>query len=168
MKRHILSRALTLGLSASALFFLASCETLDSRISQHPDIYQSLSPSDQALVSQGKIRSGMSQSAVWLAWGDPQQKAAGAMRGRSTETWIYVNYATYDYPYYGPYGPRFGYGFVGASRFHHHRGFAFFGDPFYDPFYYSQIPPSIPYPIKTVTFANGRVMSFQYMVPPHG
>ena len=72
------------------------------------------------------------------------------MRGRSTETWIYVYYETYPYyyPYYGPYGP----------------GFGFFGDPFYDPFYYSLIPPSIPYPNKVVTFSNGRVASFQYLV----
>jgi hypothetical protein len=95
------------------------------------------------------------------------------MRGRPTETWIYVNYATYPYPYYGPYGPGFGYGFGftggGFVGRHHHRGrsFVFFGDPFYDPFYYSYIPPSIPYPTKTATFANGRVMSFQYLVPPY-
>ena len=44
------------------------------------------------------------------------------------------------------------------------RNFVFFGDPFYDPFYYSYIPPSIPYPGKMVTFANGRVVSFQYLV----
>jgi hypothetical protein len=56
-------------------------------------------------------------------------------------------YATY--PYYGPYGP----------------GFGFFGDPFYDPFYWSYIPPSIPYPGKVVTFEGGRVMSFQYLAP---
>jgi hypothetical protein len=166
MKRQILSRALTFGVSASALFLLASCETLETRISQHPDIYQSLSPGDQSLVTQGKIRNGMSQNAVWLAWGDPGQKAVGNMRGHPTETWIYVNYATYPYPYYGPrFG--YGYGFVGARHFHHHRGFIFFGDPFYDPFYYSAIPPSIPYPYKTVTFANGRVMSYQYLVPPY-
>ncbi len=67
------------------------------------------------------------------------------MRGRSTETWIYVYYATY--PYYYPYGP----------------GLGFFGDPFYDPLYYSLIPPSIPYPNKVVTFSNGKVVSFQYL-----
>lgn len=165
MKRQIISRALTFGVSASALFFLASCETLDTRISQHPDIYQRLSPSDQALVSQGQIRNGMSQDAVWLAWGNSEQKAVGNMRGQPTETWIYMNYATYPYPYYGPrFG--YGYGYVGVARFHHHRSFVFFGDPFYDPFYYSYIPPSIPYPYKTVTFARGRVVSFQFLVPP--
>ena len=96
------------------------------------------------------------------------------MRGRTTETWIYVNYVPYGYGYpygpyegYGPYGygyGGFGFGSVGFVRTHHHgRSFAFFGDPFYDPFFYSYIPPSIPVPYQTVTFSNGRVVSFQYL-----
>ncbi len=99
------------------------------------------------------------------------------MRGRSTETWIYTQTSTYGYGYgypYGPYGygPYYGgfgggFGFAGVVRSHHHRNFVFFGDPFYDPFFYSYIPPSVTYPYKTVTFANGRVISFQYLVPPY-
>jgi hypothetical protein len=176
VRPRILPWVPTFGIAASAFIF-ASCSTTETRISGHPEIYQTLSPNDQALVSQGKIRSGMSQNAVWLAWGSPDRKIAGNMRGRSTETWVYVNYTTYPYPYYGPgpyYGAGFGYGFgftsVGfVGRHHRHGGrtFVFFGDPFYDPFYYSYIPPSIPYPYKTVTFSNGRVLSFQYLVPPY-
>ena len=149
MKRQSLSGALTFAIAAGALL-LTSCSTIESRISENPEIYRNLSSRDQALVNQGQIRYGMSRTAVWLAWGSPDSKVIGNMRGHSTETWIYVHYATYPYyPYYGPYGP----------------GFGFFGDPFYDPFYYSLIPPSIPYPYKTVTFSNGRVVSFQYLVP---
>jgi hypothetical protein len=171
MKRLSFFRALMLGIAASALI-LTSCSTTETRISKHPEIYQSLSPRDQAMVSQGQIRAGMSLNAVWLAWGSPDQKIVGNMRGRPTETWIYVNYTTYPYP--GPYyGPGYGYGLgftsVGFVGRHHHggRSFVFFGDPFYDPFYYSYIPPSIPYPYKTATFSNGRVVSFQYLVPPY-
>ncbi len=99
------------------------------------------------------------------------------MGGRPTETWIYIYYVTYPYyPYYGPwgsYGPGLGYSLaytsvgVATGSAHHHGGrtFVFFGSPFYDPFYYSYIPPSIPYPGKVVTFANGRVVSFQYQAP---
>jgi hypothetical protein len=149
MKRQSFSGALTLGIVAGALV-VTSCSTIESRISENPEIYRNLSSRDQALVNQGQIRYGMSRNAVWLAWSSPDSKVIGNMRGHSTETWIYVHYATYPYyPYYGPYGP----------------GFGFFGDPFYDPFYYSLIPPSIPYPYKTVTFSNGRVVSFQYLVP---
>jgi hypothetical protein len=176
VKRQFLSKALTPAIAASALI-LASCSTVETRISGNPEIYQSLSPSDQTLVGQGQIRAGMSPNAVYLAWGSPDRKIMGNMRGRSTETWVYVNYTTYPYsypyPYYGPgYGLGYGFGLtrVGYRGRHHHHGgrsFVFFGSPFYDPFFYSYIPPSIPYPYRTVTFANGRVVSFQYLVPPY-
>src|SRR6266536_4092075 len=96
MKRPFFFRTLTLGIAASALV-LASCSTTETRISGHPEIYQTLSPRDQSLVSQGQIRAGMSQNAVWLAWGSPDRKIVGNMRGRPTETWLYVHYTTY-YP----------------------------------------------------------------------
>jgi hypothetical protein len=171
-----ISETLLLGLAAVGLC-LTSCETLENRISEHQDMFNSLSPRDQALVRQGQIRSGMSTNAVWLAWGSPEQKTVGEMRGHQTETWIYLAGTTaYGYGYgpygygYGPwgygYGGPWGYGGfgVGVARFHHGGRFAFFGDPFYDPFYYSYIPPTIYYPYKTVTFSGGRVMSFQYFV----
>ena len=148
MRRRFSSGVSVLGIAAVVLT-LTSCSTPQTRISDHPDLYQSLSSRDQALVSQGQIRYGMSRNGVWLAWGSPDSKVIGNMRGHSTETWLYVYYATYPYYYYPYYGP----------------GFGFFGDPFYDPFYYSLIPPSIPYPNKTVTFSNRRVMSFQYLEP---
>jgi hypothetical protein len=176
MKRQLFSGALTLTMLASTLI-LAACSTVETRISGHPEIYQSLSPRDQALVSQGQIRDGMSPNAVWLAWGSPDRKIVGNMRGRSTETWVYVHYTTYSYPYPYPfYGPGYGWGygfglttvgFAGRHRWHNGRSFLFFGSSFYDPFFYSYIPPSIPYPYRTVTFASGRVVSFQYMVPPY-
>ena len=168
MKRRILSRALVIGAATSALF-VTSCETTENRISKHPEIYQGLSANDQALVSRGQIRPGMSPNAVWLAWGLPGRKITGNMRGHPTETWIYISYETAPYPYGGPYGP-WGYGFGPGAAFvrtrHHGHGFIFFGSPFYDPFYYAYIPPSIPVPQKTVTFVNGRVVSFQYMERP--
>jgi len=175
MKRRFYLGALTLGLATGALI-LTSCSTPETRISDHPDLYQSLSARDRALVSQGQIRPGMSRNAVWLAWGSPDQKIIANMRGHPTETWIYVYYATYPYyPYYGPYepyGPGIGYSLgyttvgVATGTTHHHGGcnFVFFGDPFYDPFFYST-PLSIPYPGKVVTFSSGRVMSFQYLAP---
>ena len=159
------------GMAASVLF-LAGCSTVESRISEHPDIYQSLSPREQQLVTAGQIAPGMSRAGVYLAWGSADQKAVGAMRGQQTETWIYVHY-TYAYPYGYGYGyPYGGFGFgggVAVVRTHHHggRAFAFVGNSFYDPFYYSYIPPSIPYPYRTVTFANGRVVSFQSLVGPY-
>jgi hypothetical protein len=168
MKRQIYLRALTLCLSASALI-LPGCSTTETRISDHPEIFQTLSPRDQELVKAGKIREGMSQNAVWVAWGSPDQKATGVARGKPVETWIYNEYTYANAPYPYPYGP-FGYGgyFGGRIAFHRHGAhrFAIIGDPFYDPFYYSYIPPRVAYPSKTVTFQNGGVVSIQVMTPP--
>src|SRR5690348_1883013 len=102
MTRHLMPGASALGIAAGILVF-TSCSTPQTRISDRPDLYQSLSARDQALVSQGQLRFGMSQSAAWLAWGSPDQKVVGNMAGTPTETWIYVYYTTYPY-YYGP-GP---------------------------------------------------------------
>ncbi|HTL78623.1 MAG TPA: hypothetical protein VL136_04380 [Candidatus Babeliales bacterium] len=143
MKRRFCLHTSTLAVVAGALI-LTSCSTPQTRISDRPDLYQSLSHKDQALVSQGQIRIGMSRTAVWLAWGSPDRRIVGNMGGGPTETWLYIYYATY-YPPAGAWGP-----------------WGYFGDPFYDPFYYAYIP-SIPYPAKVVTFARGRVASFQYV-----
>ena|SRR5215813_6430490 len=143
MKRQFSLGAVTLAVATSALI-LTSCSTPQTRISEHPDLYQSLSRRDQALASQGQIRIGMSRTAVWLAWGSPDRKIVGNIGGGPTETWLYVYYATYPYPCYGPWDP-------------------YFGAPLYDPFWYDSFPPSIPYPGKVVAFAKGRVVSFHYV-----
>jgi hypothetical protein len=129
MKRRLFLRASTLSVLTGMLILTS---------------YQSLSHRDQALVSQGQIRIGMSRTAVWLAWGTTDQKIIGNMGGGPTETWVYVYYATY--PYY-PFEPLDEY----------------FGAPLFDPFCYSWFPPSIPYPGKLVTFARGKVVSYQYV-----
>jgi hypothetical protein len=143
MKRRLFLRASTLSV-LTGMLILNSCSTPQTRVSEHPDLYQSLSHRDQALVSQGQIRIGMSRTAVWLAWGTTEQKIIGNMGGGPTETWVYVYYATY--PYY-PFEPLDEY----------------FGAPLFDPFCYSWFPPSIPYPGKLVTFARGKVVSYQYV-----
>jgi hypothetical protein len=166
MKRHFFW-----GLAAvsAGAFLFSGCSTTESRISEHPELYGSLSTRDQELVARGQIRSGMPESAVWLAWGSPEQKTVGMIRGSNTETWIYLNYS---YPYYGygygyPYGGFYG-GFYGRGiiRAHHGHRYVIFGDPFFDPFY-SYIPPRVEYPYKTVTFVNGRVVAFQHLVGPY-
>ena len=75
MPRRILSVALTFG--TAGMLLLSGCASTESRISQHPEIYQRLSARDQALVSQGHIQLGMTMDAVWLAWGTPEQKIPG-------------------------------------------------------------------------------------------
>jgi len=103
MRGRFFLRASTLAVATSTLI-LTGCSTPQTRISEHPDLYQSLSHRDQAFVSQGQIRIGMSRTAVWLAWGSPDRKIVGNMGGDPTETWLYIYYATYYSPY-APWGP---------------------------------------------------------------
>jgi hypothetical protein len=121
------------------VLIFGGCASTETRISQHPEIYQQLSARDQALVSQGQIRAGMTMDAVWLAWGTPDQKIPENMGDRQAETWLYLRYQTppsYGAPYY------------------------------YGPFDWSYIPPKFPYASKGATFSNGRVVFFQYVPPP--
>src|SRR5947208_16798947 len=102
MKRRFYLGASRLGLATGALI-LTSCSTPQTRIFDHPNLYQSLSARDQALASQGQIRPGMSGNGVLLAWCAPDQKNLGNMSLRPTETWVYVYYSSYAYyPYSGP------------------------------------------------------------------
>jgi len=138
MQRRVLFVALTFGAAAGALI-LNGCATTQARISEHLDIYQRLSPRDQALVSQGQLRQGMTMDAVWLAWGTPDQKIPDNVGDRPTETWLYLRYQTPP-SYGGPY--------------------------YYGPFDWSYIPPKFPYASKGATFSNGKVVFFQYVPPP--
>jgi hypothetical protein len=166
--RPSLSWALLACVAASALF-LSGCSTVSSRINENRADFDRLSPADRALVSEGKIRGGMSQEAVYIAWGRPEQKAVGAMRNVPTETWLYVITTAvppYGYGYGGFYG---GFGGAGLGYFGRRGHFRFYGsfyDPFYDPFYYP-FPATISQPVKTVSFQRGRVIAFQYLAPAY-
>ena len=145
----------------------SSCTTIDSRIAERPGVYQSMSPTDQALVQQGKIREGMPQDAVYIAWGPPSGRAPGRNRGRVVETWIYDATAAGDYPgpflYGGRYGYGPGYGYFGGNRYRFRRHHYY--DPFYDPFFYHHAN-VVRYPERIVSFENGRVISFQFLPAP--
>ena len=138
MQGRVAPVALTFAITAGALIF-NGCGTVGGRISQHPEMYRSLSPKDQALVSQGQIHQGMSMDAVWLAWGTPDQKIPASIHDRPAETWVYLRYETPP-SYGGPY--------------------------YYGPFDWSYIPPKFIYPIRAVTFSNGRVAYFGYLPRP--
>lgn len=178
MKRRITWQALAAGVCAFALLLVSGCSTVESRIAERPQVYQSLSASDQALVQQGKIREGMSRDVVYLAWGAPNQRGDGRHSGRSVENWIYFNttdagYGSFGYGGYGYGGYGYGYrgfgfggfggygGYGGYGRFRHH----IFYDPFYDPFFWSRNS-VVSYPERTVSFQNGRVIAFQFLPPP--
>jgi hypothetical protein len=167
MARRLFRPALIAAVSAFVLAF-AGCSTIDTRIQERPSVFQSLSPADQALVQQGRIREGFSKDAVYIAWGPPSHRIPGRNRGRIVETWVYDATDVGDYPgpfYYGsPYGYGIGFGFYGGrrSRFLRHRAFY---DPFYDPFFYNRAN-IVRYPERTVSFDNDRVIAFQFLPRP--
>lgn len=167
MKRLKTSQAL-LACAGSFVLLFAGCTTVETRIQEKPAAFQSLSPADQALVQQEKIREGMSQGAVYIAWGPPSERVPGRNRGETVETWIYYASAAGDYyptPFlYGyPYGYGGGYGFYGGHRGRLRHGY--FYDPFYDPFFYNHVN-IVRYPERTVSFAKGRVIAYQFLPPP--
>lgn len=170
MKRRIIRQAL-LACAVSVSFFLAGCTTIETRIAERQEAFRSMSPNDQALVQQGKIREGMSQDAVYIAWGPPSQRVPGRYRGSNVDTWVYDATAAGDYPgpfYYGyPYGYGIGagyFGYGGGFRHRFHRGGLFY-DPFFDPYFYSHAN-IVRYPERTVSFQNGRVIGWQFLPAP--
>ncbi|MGI8821530.1 MAG: hypothetical protein ACR2ID_11790 [Chthoniobacterales bacterium] len=166
MSRCLVRPALFLG-TVVCLLALAGCTTVDTRIAEKREAYARMSPADQALVQQGGIREGMSEEAVYIAWGPPSQRAPGRNRGRVVDTWIYDATAAGDYQgpfFYGyPYGYGLGYGSYGGyrGRFRRHAYYS----PFYDPFFYNHAN-IVRYPERTVSFANGRVIAWQLLPAP--
>jgi len=88
----------------------SSCSsTPQTRIERNPELFRSLSPTHQDMVSKGQIDLGMSKPAVYLAMGNPDNKTSGVQHGKSFERWYYnVMIPVYRHdlsPYYG-----YGYG----------------------------------------------------------
>ena len=167
-----------MALTLLGALLLSGCETPRDRIAQRPEVYNALSPRDRDLVSRGEIREGMSRDAVYLAWGAPNQRGPGRHRGSSAETWVYFSTTSGDhYPGWGGWGygyGAFGYGGLGyggayGTYLHRHRSGRLhrhvYYDPFYDPFFWRRTQ-IVTYPERTVSFQNGRVISFQFLPAP--
>jgi hypothetical protein len=150
------------GFLALLASFLAGCSTVESRIQSNPQLYGSLSPTDQALVRQGQIRQGMSKAAVFLAWDNPDRIRAGYRLGHPFEAWVYTTTRTTLLPdyYYYPGFYRFGYFRGGLWRHHHHfYSFGLYSYPF-DPY-----PDIVSYevPYKIVYFEGDRCTGWEYL-----
>jgi hypothetical protein len=169
MKRQLSSWALLACIATGALV-LSGCSTVSSRIDANRAAFDQLPPQERALVSQGRIQGGMSQEAVYIAWGQPQGKAVGSVRGVPTETWVYTQLTAAYGPYgYGGFGYGYGWGgYAGRVGFYGRHGrFRYYGafvDPYWDPFYYP-FAATVSYPVKTVSFQRGRVVAFQFLTP---
>ncbi len=79
----------TLTASTMALL-LVGCSTPATRIRQNPATFAKLSPTERPLVERGLLKAGMSEDAVFLAWGKPDAVRRLVRPKVVHETWIYV------------------------------------------------------------------------------
>src|SRR5262245_3577365 len=92
---------------------LCGCATtaqkFEARKKERYAAYSALSPEMRAAVDKGEIKVGMSEDAVYVAWGPPSQILKGESSGGATPTWIYAGTYLQEYrywsyrPYWGPY-----------------------------------------------------------------
>lgn len=69
---------------------LVSCSsTLDDRIAENQDTFNSLSPQQKQQVVRGEISVGMPPEAVKMVWGNPVSTASGMINGKPSERWLY-------------------------------------------------------------------------------
>ncbi len=63
--------------------------TLESRKQERAAAYDALSPDIKQAVDQGVLKAGMSQDAVYLAWGPASRVSHGGSSAGDTLTWVY-------------------------------------------------------------------------------
>ena len=88
------SRLPALFLLLSLAFGAISCApSREQRISKNAAYFQTLSPADQTLVREGKLRVGLPKEAVLLSLGPPDQTSEIVRAGQSPEEiWAYLSY----------------------------------------------------------------------------
>jgi hypothetical protein len=76
----------------SACLVLAGCattNTIDSRKQERAAAYAALSPEFKSLVDGGHIRKGMTEDAVYIAWGKPAQILQQENQQGAATVWLY-------------------------------------------------------------------------------
>ena len=79
-------------LALLAVFFVAGCETVDSRIAKNPQLFAQLDAATQAKIKQGIIDLGFTEDMVHLALGAPDQKREVRSEKGTETVWIYSTY----------------------------------------------------------------------------
>lgn len=89
--RHLRELHCCAFLALAGLFLIgcATTNTIESRKGERATAYAALSADDKVLVDRGQIRRGMSEDAVFIAWGKPAQILQQEdPQGRAT-IWLY-------------------------------------------------------------------------------
>lgn len=131
-------------LAVAGLAVLAGCATPQTRIDRNPQIFSSLSPTDQELIKQGKVAVGFTPDEVKLALGDPDRIYVRTDSNGTNETWSYVTYETDDG--------------VLLYRGYYHR-FYRWGDPYFP--YYTAYSARREHEAFRVVFSAGRVATIE-------
>jgi hypothetical protein len=146
------------GVVTLLVFFLAGCSTVENRIQSNPQVYGLLTPADQLLIRQGRIREGLPKAAVYLAWGSPDRIRSGVRLDQTFEAWTYTTLRSEFVPY--PAYNGFGY-FRGGLWRQNHFFYSFGPYPYsFDP-YPGVVSYEVPY--KTVFFEGGRCTGWEYL-----
>ena len=150
-------------LAAMLSVLISSCVSpRERRIASNPQLYQSLTTSDQLLVQQGRIREGMTKEGVFLSYGRPDSVAVGKQKGVSIEKWTYMG----SQPVYtNSFGMSMGWG-GGYRGYRGYRGLGYGYCGPWDP-YWGNMGTSVmyvPYKAASVTFRGNRVT--EYMTGP--
>ena len=132
-------------INTSLLFvtlLLRNCSsTVESRISENPKMYSSLSGPQKEAVSKGKLLEGMTKDAVYLSWGRPNGVKEGTINSKVMEKWRYISHI-----------PTMSQNIV-FGHYHHHG--------YCGPFYNSASIEYIPYTSAVVEFEEEKVKSWE-------
>ncbi len=141
--------------------FLTSCGTTSTpqtRITANQALFEALPEKHKKLVSQGKLAKGMTEPAVFIAWGAPSSKSEGLRNDTRYQTWTYSRLSP---RYTSSIYSNFGYGFGRRGRYgrygrHYRNSYHGFG-----------ISPQLHYhrtPYARVSFKEGKVREWERAV----
>lgn len=135
-------------LMVAALFSGCATSTVETRRQEKYSAYTALDPETRALVDQGRIKTGMSMDAVYIAWGAPGETVSGESDQGPVTIWRYFGTEMVEHRYWN----------YRTYVYRHHV----ISEPFLDFDYYPRN-----YESAEVTFANAVVKSWRRMEGQH-
>ena len=135
---------------AVLLLALASCNTIDSRISEKQAVFDRLDPQVQAKIRQGIVEVGYTEDMVYIALGRPDARHQKVTAKGDETTWVYKTYYE-QYEGIAHVGYRRIVFFDPGTRVYH-----VYYEPVSEPVYSEHEEDNI-----RVTFVNGKVASIE-------
>ena len=132
-----------------AVLICTGCRTstIDTRRAERASAYAALPPDTKRLVDQGQVRVGMSEDAVYIAWGAPSQVLRSENQSGSISTWLYHGSWMQETRYWA-YREVYRDNVINLERYLEHD---------YNPRDYVQ---------AEITFANGKVQAWRTLPQP--